>query len=94
MNNPLKYLIDYRLTPHSLQVTTFGGSFVIREIPYADIQEVRRGYQWWNEHWENRLDLWSSAVSLKLNRPMLPWFVVTPEHPDVFVVELRQKMAR
>lgn len=93
MINPLTYLIDYRLTPTSLQVVALAGQFVIREIPYANIVEVKRGYEFLNEHWENRLDLWNSAVSLRLNRPLLPWFVVTPQNPDSFILELRRNMA-
>jgi hypothetical protein len=93
MINPLTYLLDYRLTPTSLQVVALSGQFVIREIPYSDIVEVKRGYEFLNEHWENRLDLWRSAVSLRLNRPILPWFVVTPQDPDSFVLELRRNMA-
>jgi hypothetical protein len=90
--NPLTYLVDYRLTDRSLQITTLGGQFVIREIPYADMTSVKRGYEFWNEHWENRLDLWNSAISIKLDRPMLPWVVITPEYPDTFVADLARRL--
>lgn len=94
MNNPLTYLVDYRLTDSSLQVTTLGGQLVVREIPYASMISVKRGYEWWNEHWENRLDLWTSAVSIRLDRQILPWFVVTPENPDAFVADLARRLGR
>jgi hypothetical protein len=90
--NPLTYLVDYRLTDRSLQITTMGGQFVIREIPYSEMTSVKRGYEFWNEHWENRLDLWNSAVSIKLDRPMLPWAVITPEYPDTFVADLSRRL--
>ena len=90
--NPLTYLIDYRLTDRSLQITTMGGQFVVREIPYNEMTSVKRGYEFWNEHWENRLDLWNSAVSVKLDRPLLPWLVVTPEYPDTFVADLARRL--
>jgi hypothetical protein len=90
--NPITYLIDYRLTDRSLQVTTMGGQFVIREFPYSEMTSVKRGYEFWNEHWENRLDLWNSAVSIKLDRQVLPWLVITPEYPDTFVADLSRRL--
>lgn len=92
--NPLTYLIDYRLTDSALQVTGLNGAVVVREIPYKDIVAVKRGYEFWNEHWENRLDLWASAVSLRLDRPFLPWFVVTPADPEGFVRDLSARLGR
>jgi hypothetical protein len=93
LQNPLTYLINYRLTATSLQITAMGGMFVVREFPYSSIVEVKRGYEFWNEHYENRVDLWSSAVSVRLNRPILPWVVITPENPDTFVSDLRKRLA-
>lgn len=93
MNNPLTYVLDYRLGANGLQVVALGGNFVVREIPYTEMVEVVKGYQFWNEHWENRLDLWASSVSIRLNRPILPWFVVTPANPDLFVADLRRRIA-
>ncbi|HEY9720945.1 MAG TPA: hypothetical protein V6D47_02970 [Oscillatoriaceae cyanobacterium] len=94
MNNPLKFLVDYRLTPTSLQVTAMGGQFVVREIPYNEMLEVKRGLEIWNEHWQNRLDFWNHSVSIRLTRPVLPWFVVSPDDPDRFVGELREHIAK
>ena len=92
--NPLSYLFDYRLTDSSLQIVALGGQFVIREFPYSDMSSVKRGYEFMNEHWENRFDIWNAAVSIKLNRPILPWVVITPEHPDTFVADLARRLAR
>lgn len=94
MSNPLKYLIDYRLAPTSLQVVSLGGQFVLREIPYSEMLEAKRGFELWNEHWQNRLDFWNSSVSIRLPRPVLPWFVISPDDPDRFVAELRTHMAK
>ena len=90
--NPITYLIDYRLTDRSLQITSMGGQFVIREFPYSEMSSVKRGYEFWNEHWENRLDLWNSAVSIKLDRQVLPWLVITPEYPETFVADLSRRL--
>ena len=92
--NPLTYLVDYRLTERSLQITTLGGQFVVREIPYSEMLSVKRGYEFWNEHWQNRLDLWNSAVSIKLDRQLLPWFVISPEFPDTFVADLTRRLRK
>ena len=94
IQNPLPFLIDYRLTDDTLQITTMGGQFVMREIPYKEMIAVKKGYEFWNEHWENRLDLWASAVSIRLDRPILPWFVLTPADPDGFVRDLSARLAR
>ena len=92
--NPLTYLIDYRLTERSLQITTLGGQFVVREIPYSEMLSVKRGYELWNEHYQNRLDVWNSAVSIKLDRKILPWLVISPEFPDTFVADLTRRLRK
>jgi hypothetical protein len=55
---------------------------------------VKKGYELFNEHWENRLDLWNSAVSIRLDRAILPWLVVTPADPDSFVRDLSGRIGR
>lgn len=92
--NPLPYLLDYRLTDQALQIVGLNGMVVMREIPYKEMIAVKRGYEVWNEHWENRLDLWNSAVSIRLDRAILPWFVVTPENPESFVRDLSARLGR
>lgn len=92
--NPLPMLIDYRLTDSSLQIVAINGQFTLREFPYKEMIAVKRGYELWNEHWENRIDLWSSAVSIRLDRAVLPWVVITPEDPEGFVRDLSGRLGR
>ncbi|MEB3328686.1 MAG: hypothetical protein VKQ33_05590 [Candidatus Sericytochromatia bacterium] len=90
--NPLVWLLDYRLAAYSLQIVLCGGAFVLREFPYKEMLFVKEGYEPWNEHYENRLDLWESAVSIRLDRAMLPWLVVTPAEPKAFVAQLSERI--
>ena len=92
--NPLPYLIDYRLTDSSLQIVALSGQFVLREFPFKEMIAVKRGYELWNEHYENRLDLWNAAVSVRLDRAILPWLVLTPADPDGFVRDLSARIGR
>jgi hypothetical protein len=90
--NPLPWIVDYRLAAYSLQIVLCGGAFVLREYPYKEMLFVKKGYEHWNEHYENRLDLWEAAVSIRLDRAMLPWLVVTPANPEAFVADLSQRI--
>lgn len=92
--NPLPYLLDYKLTETSLQIIALNGQFTLREFPYKEMIAVKKGYEIFNEHWENRLDLWNSAVSIRLDRAVLPWLVVTPANTDDFVRDLSGRIGR
>jgi hypothetical protein len=90
--NPLPWLLDYRLAAYSLQIVMFGGAFVLREVPYKEMLFVKKGYEHWNEHFENRFDIWEAAVSIRLDRAVLPWLVVTPAEPEAFVADLSERI--
>ncbi|MEB3221175.1 MAG: hypothetical protein VKS61_03765 [Candidatus Sericytochromatia bacterium] len=92
LSNPLPWVLDYRLAAYSLQVVLLGGAFVMREFPYKEMLFVKKGYEHWNEHYENRLDLWEAAVSIRLDRTVLPWLVITPANPDGFVADLTDRI--
>lgn len=90
----LKFHVDYRLTPTALQIVGKGGARVRREVPYTAMLAVKRGVEFWNEHWQSRWNARGHGVSIRLKRPLLPWFVVTPDDPEAFVAELRERIAK
>lgn len=91
--NPLKLIVNYRLTDDALQVLGPGG-VVLRQVHYVDMQEARMGYTWWNEHWENRLDVWRSAVTIRRKSGWIKNFVITPDRPGEFVAQLEERIPR
>lgn len=90
--NPLPWLLDYRLAAFSLQIVVLNGAFVVREFPYREMLFVKKGFEPWNEHYQNRLDLWEAAVSIRLDRTVLPWLVITPADPEALVADLSDRI--
>ncbi len=84
-------LIDYRLEDNALSVTV--GKRPIRRIPYSDIESVKRGWTFWNEHWERRLDFWRGSVTIRRKHGLLKNLVITPDDPDSFVSALETRLA-
>ena len=93
IENALDYMVGYRMGDDALQITTLGGAVVTRTFPYAEMLEVKKGYELWNEHYQNRFDA-AKAVSIRLDRQLIPWLVVTPEDPDAFIAELQPRIKR
>ncbi|MEB3196176.1 MAG: hypothetical protein VKP62_03135 [Candidatus Sericytochromatia bacterium] len=89
----LPQLVDYRLGEQSLQIVALNGMLVLREIPYGSMRQVKRGYELWSELHANHVDLLGKAVSIELDRALLPWLVVTPADPAAFMLELSRRIA-
>lgn len=80
--------LSYRVTDKAVEVLILGHS--VRRIRLDDIEEVHRGGAFWNEHWTN-FKLWNS-VTLRRKSGWLRNFVITPDKPSEFIVELAQKL--
>lgn len=77
-----------RITERAVEVLVFG--WCVRRIRLDDIEEVHRGGSFWNEHWTN-FKLWNS-VTLRRKSGWFRNFVITPDDPSGFIVELAQKL--
>ncbi|MBI5683914.1 MAG: hypothetical protein HZC54_02435 [Verrucomicrobia bacterium] len=80
--------LRYRITERAVEVLIFG--WCARRIRLDDIECVRRGGTFWNEHWTN-FKLWN-AVTLRRKSGWFRNFVITPDDPSGFIVELAQKL--
>lgn len=80
--------LRYRITDKAVEVLIFG--WCVRRIRLDDIESVRRGGAFWNEHWTN-FKLWN-AVTLRRKSGVIRNFVITPDNPGVFVAELAAKL--
>ncbi|MCX6900030.1 MAG: hypothetical protein NT105_15200 [Verrucomicrobia bacterium] len=78
----------YRVTNEAVEVLILG--WCVRRIRLDDIEHVRRGGAFWNEHWTN-FKLWNS-VTLRRKSGWFRNFVITPNNPTEFIVELAQKL--
>jgi len=82
--------IQYQLGEKGVEVLIAGRP--VRRIRYGDIESVRRGYSFWNEHWSSRLDVWRTGVTIRRRSGLLRNFVITPDDPDAFLDNLRQHL--
>lgn len=91
--NPFKLVIDYRLTDAAVQICTLG-DFVIAAYPLRDVEAVHHGIVLFARHtyWLNRLDLWDSAVTLRLRSGR--HLVLSPDLPEQFVATTRSLLRR
>lgn len=80
--------LRYRVTNETVEVLILG--WCVRRIRLDDIEEVHRGGGFWNEHWTN-FKLWNS-VTLRRKSGWFRNFVITPDKPTEFIVELAQKL--
>ena len=80
--------LHYRITDRAVEVLIFGCCF--RRIRLDDIEYVRRGSTFWNEHWTN-FKLWN-CVTLRRKSGWLRNFIITPDNPTGFIAELAQKL--
>ncbi|MFH1618753.1 MAG: PH domain-containing protein [bacterium] len=80
---------NYVLTDSVLEVRL--GSFTVRRVLYSDMEQVKRGYAFWNEHWINFLPL--RYLTIRRRRGWIRNFVINPCEPEVFIEELHRKIA-
>ncbi len=80
--------LRYRITDTAVEVLIFG--CCVRRIRLDDIEEVHRGGAFWNEHWTN-FKLWNT-VTLRRKSGWFRNFVITPDKPTEFIVELARKL--
>jgi hypothetical protein len=80
--------LRYRITDRAVEVLIFGRC--ARRIRLDDIEHVRRGSAFWNEHWTN-FKLWN-CVTLRRKSGCCRNFVITPDDPNGFVAELARKL--
>ena len=80
--------LRYRITGRAVEVLVFG--WCVRRIRLDDIEYVRRGWAFWNEHWTN-FKLWN-CVTLRRKSGWFRNFVITPDNPTGFIAELAQKL--
>lgn len=80
--------LRYRITGRDVEVLIFG--WCVRRIRLKDIEYVRRGSVFWNEHWTN-FKIWNS-VTLRRKSGWVRNFVITPANPTGFIAELAQKL--
>ena len=82
--------IRYQLGEQGVEVLV--GRWPMRRIRYDDIESVRCGYTFWNEHWTARLDVWRTAVTIRRRSGIMRNFVITPDDPEAFVSELQRRL--
>ena len=80
--------MSYELRADALCVIMLG--VCVRRIPYANIQSVRRGRTFWNEHW-TRL-AFDPCITLRLKSGFIRNFVINPPHTDEFLKELQARL--
>ncbi len=80
--------IRYRLTPEAVEVLILGHP--IRRVRLADIEEVHRRGALLHESWAG-LKFWN-AVTLRRRSGWFRNFVISPDDPDRFVAELRERL--
>jgi hypothetical protein len=80
--------LRYRITAQAVEVLIFG--CCVRRIRLDDIEHVRRGNVFWNEHWTN-FKLWN-CVTLRRKSGWIRNFVITPDKPTEFIAELARKL--
>ena len=79
---------NYHLAEDELQVRV--GRFVVRRVPYDQIDNVRYGYTLWNEHWINP---WPPRfVAIQRRTGWIRNFVINPPDRDAFMDELGRKI--
>ena len=70
------------------------GPFTVRRVEYSDMEEVRYGHPFWNEHWTN---VWPWRFLTIRRRTGGLWprnFVINPSDRDAFAEELRRRIAQ
>jgi hypothetical protein len=82
--------LRYRITDEAVEVLILG--WCARRIRLDDIESVRRGSVFWNEHWTN-FKLWNS-VMLRRKTGVIRNFVITPDNPAAFIDELTRRLKR
>jgi hypothetical protein len=80
--------LSYRVTDQAVEVLL--GSRLVRRILLSDIESVRRGVTLWNEHWDRRLDLRRTAVTIRRKTGLFRNFQVTPDDPEGFIAEIER----
>ena len=80
--------LRYRITDTAVEVVIFG--WCARRVRLDDIDHIQRGGCFWNEHWTT-FKFWN-AVTLRRKTGLFKNFVITPGHPDQFIVELSHKL--
>lgn len=82
------FTLRYQLCEEGLCVIMFG--VVVRRIPYQNIESVRRGWAFWNEHW-NRISF-DPCITLRLKRGLVRNFVINPPKTDDFIAQLQARI--
>jgi len=78
---------DYELADDELRVKL--GPWTVRRIRYADVEAVRSGHPFWNEHWTN---IWPwRFLTLRRKSGIIRNFVINPADRDAFAAELRRR---
>jgi len=80
--------IRYRLTPEAVEVLILGRP--IRRVLLGDIEEVHRRGALIHESWAGP-KFWN-AVTLRRRSGWFRNFVISPDDPDRFVAELRDRL--
>ncbi len=80
--------MSYELREEALCVLMLG--VCVRRIPYANIQSVRRGRAFWNEHW-TRL-AFDPCITLRLQSGLIRNFVINPPRTDEFLRALQARL--
>jgi hypothetical protein len=79
---------SYQLAKEGLEVRI--GKWPVRQIKYSDIDSVREGMSFINEHWTNILPFRFITVVRKTG--LIKNFVVNPPDRESFIQELRTKI--
>ena len=85
MNVPFRY----HLGEEALEVRLFG--WTVRRVRYDDMVEVRPGYPFWNEHWNN---FWPwRFLTVRRKTGLCKNFVINPGDRETFAAQLKGKAA-
>ncbi len=84
----MDFPFNYHVSDNDLQVRI--GTFAIRKISYSNIEYVRAGYTFWNEHWNNPWP-WH-FITIRKKKGLFKNFVINPTNRDSFLQEINKKI--
>ncbi len=82
----IRYVVD----DDHVRVVFFGQT--VRKIALTDIEEVRAGRPFWNEHWENTLWTFGRSVTIRRKSGWIRNVVISPRDRDEFIRDLKSRL--
>ncbi|MDE2038924.1 MAG: PH domain-containing protein [Elusimicrobia bacterium] len=84
----MNFPFHYEFGEEGLEVRL--GPWTVRRVRYDDIEDIRIGYNLWNEHWTN---IWPwRYLTLRRKTGWVRNFVINPADREAFAQLLRQRL--